>query len=83
MEDLQIIVSRDKANKTDMMNLAEYLFMRKLSGDSITETYRELIRGANEFVREREEKRNSKTEEIFGNDAKGCCSSGRTCCSSS
>ena len=48
MEDLKVIIARNKANKSDMMHLAEYLFNRKLSGDSITETYRELIRKANE-----------------------------------
>jgi len=54
MEDLQVIIARDKASKSDMVNFAEYRFMRKLNGDSITGTYRELIREANEFAKERE-----------------------------
>jgi len=52
LEDLKVIIARDKANKSDMVNLAEYLFNRKLNGDSITGTYRELIRKANESARE-------------------------------
>ena len=53
MEDLQIIIARNNVNKTDMMNLAEYLSMQHK--DSIEgKTYRQLIQAANEFARERE-----------------------------
>ena len=54
MEDLQVIIARDNASKSDMMNLSEYLFNRRVSGDSITGTYRQLIREANEFAKEKE-----------------------------
>ena len=54
LEDLKVIVARDKADKSDMINLAQYLFVSKLNGDSITGTYRELIEKANESAENRQ-----------------------------
>jgi len=51
MEDLQVIVARDKASKSDMINLANFFF----KGDSLEgKTYRQLIKEANEFAKSSE-----------------------------
>jgi hypothetical protein len=56
MEDLEVIVARDKAYKPDMINLSEYLFKCKINGDSINgKTYGQLIKEANEYAKIKQE----------------------------
>ncbi len=51
LEDLEVIIARDKADKTDMLHLRDYMIMCSITGESLEgKTYGQLIQEANDYA---------------------------------